>query len=255
MIPQSGPTDPTCAFDEERAFPVHYDRLTIVMPVYNERATLRTALDRVLAVEMPLPTEVLVVDDGSTDGCLETIKDLVEEGSVRLVRQPVNQGKGAALQRGFAEAEGDLLTVLDADLEYDPADFPSLMKPILEGETRVVYGARSYGGHAAYSFWFVLGNKMLATVASMLFNAWLTDIETCLKVAPTTLWRKVAITSKGFGIEAEVTAKFLKLGERIFEVPISYRARGREEGKKIEWTDGLEAVWILIRVRVRRSSW
>lgn len=230
---------------------MNYDRLTVVMPVYNERATLRTALGRLLAVEMPLPTEVLVVDDGSTDGCLDTIADLAESGAVRVVRQPINQGKGAALVRGFAEATGDLLTVLDADLEYDPADFPGLMKPILEGETRVVYGARSYGGHAAYSFWFVLGNKLLALAASMLFDAWLTDIETCLKVAPTALWRQVDIRSKGFGIEAEVTAKFLRMGERIFEGPISYKARGREEGKKIEWTDGLEALWILARIRFR----
>lgn len=226
-----------------------FERLTVVMPCYNERATLRTALDRLLAVEMPLPTEVLVVDDGSTDGCIDTIKDMVEDGRVRLVQQERNQGKGAALQRGFAEADGDLLTILDADLEYDPSDFPELVRLILNGETRVVYGARTYGGHAAYSFWFVLGNKFLAMWASMLFDAWLTDIETCLKVAPTELWRQVNITSSGFGIEAEVTGKLLKMGERIFEHPISYRARGREEGKKIQWTDGLEALWILARIR------
>jgi len=229
-----------------------YDQLTVVMPCYNEAATLRTALDRLLAVRMPIPTEVLVVDDGSTDGCLDTIKDLVADGAIRLVKQPTNQGKGAALQRGFAEAQGDLLTILDADLEYDPADFPSLLEPILNGETRVVYGARSYGGHAAYSFWFVVGNKMLAVAASMLFDAWLTDIETCLKVAPTALWREVDIKSKGFGIEAEVTGKFLKMRERIFESPISYRARGREEGKKIQWTDGVAALWILARIRFSR---
>jgi len=226
-----------------------YRRLTVVMPCFNERATLRKALDRLLSVEMPLPTEVLVVDDGSTDGCIETIKDLVEDGAVRLIQQPTNQGKGAALQRGFAEASGDLLTILDADLEYDPHDLPHLVEPVLQGETRVVYGARSYGGHAAYSFWFVLGNKVVALTASILFDAWLTDVETCLKVAPTELWRKVDIRSKGFGIEAEVTGKFLKMGERIFEGPISYRARGREEGKKIQWIDGLEAIWILARIR------
>jgi len=229
-----------------------FTRLTVIMPCFNERATLRRALDRLLAVDMPLPTEVLVVDDGSTDGCIDTIKDLVEDGAVRLVQQPVNQGKGAALQRGFAEATGDLLTILDADLEYDPQDFPHLIEPILEGETRVVYGARSYGGHAAYSFWFVVGNKLVALTASILFDAWLTDVETCLKVAPTDLWRRVEITSKGFGIEAEVTGKFLKMGERIFEGPISYRARGREEGKKIQWTDGIEALWILLRIRLSR---
>lgn len=225
--------------------------LTIVMPVYNERATLRTALDRLLAVEMPAPTEVLVVDDGSTDGCIATISDLIEAGAVRLVTQNPNQGKGAALRRGIAEAQGNLLTILDADLEYDPADFPALLNPILDGDARVVYGARSYGGHAAYSFWFVLGNKMLALWASFLFDAWLTDIETCLKVAPTRTWREVDLRSNGFGIEAELTGKLLRRGERIFEVPISYRARGREEGKKIQWTDGVAALWILARIRLR----
>lgn len=225
--------------------------LTVVMPVYNERDTLRTALDRLLAVEMPIPTEVLVVDDGSTDGCTDTIADLVEAGRVRLLTQRPNQGKGAALRRGIAEAEGDLLTILDADLEYDPGDFPALLQPILDGDARVVYGARSYGGHAAYSFWFVVGNKMLALWASLLFDAWLTDIETCLKVAPTSTWRSVDLRSDGFGIEAELTGKLLARRERIFEVPISYRARGREEGKKIQWTDGVAALWILARIRLR----
>jgi glycosyltransferase involved in cell wall biosynthesis len=228
--------------------------MTVVMPVYNEKATLRHALERLLAVTMPLHTEVLVVDDGSTDGCLETIADFVEDGRLRLVRQPVNQGKGAALRRGIQEAEGDLLTVLDADLEYDPSDFPALLEPILVEGARVVYGKRSYGGHAAYSFWYVIGNKALAFWASFLYDAWLSDIETCLKVAPTALWRTVQLTSSGFGIEAEVTGKFLRSGERIFEVPISYRARGREEGKKIQWTDGVAALWILLRLRVQRST-
>ncbi|MCU1371712.1 MAG: glycosyl transferase family protein [Ilumatobacteraceae bacterium] len=225
--------------------------LTIVMPVYNERDTLRVALDRLLAVTMPVPTEVLIVDDGSTDGCTDTIADLVESGAVTLYVQNPNQGKGAALRRGIAEATGDLLTILDADLEYDPADFPALLQPILNEEAKVVYGARSYGGHAAYSFWFVIGNKMLALWASLLFDAWLTDIETCLKVAPTAYWRKVDLKSNGFGIEAELTGKLLTMKERIFEVPISYRARGREEGKKIQWTDGVAALWILLRIRLR----
>lgn len=228
--------------------------ITVVMPVYNEKATLRHALERLLAVDMPLDTEVLVVDDGSTDGCLDTIADMVDDGRVRLVRQSPNQGKGAALRRGIQEAEGDLLTVLDADLEYDPGDFPALLQPILEEGARVVYGKRSYGGHAAYSFWYVIGNKALAFWASFLYDAWLSDIETCLKVAPTALWRTVSLTSSGFGIEAEVTGKFLRSGERIFEVPISYRARGREEGKKIQWTDGVAALWILLRLRLQPSA-
>ena len=228
--------------------------ITIVMPVFNERATLRHALERLLAVEMPLETEVLVVDDGSTDGCLDTIEDFVADGAVRLVRQTPNQGKGAALRRGIDEASGDLLTVLDADLEYDPADFPALLEPILVEGARIVYGKRSYGGHAAYSFWYVIGNKALAFWASFLYDAWLSDIETCLKVAPTALWRTVSLRSSGFGIEAEVTGKFLRAGERIFEVPISYRARGREEDKKIQWTDGVAALWILFRLRFGRAT-
>lgn len=227
--------------------------LTIVMPVYNERETLRTALDRLLAVDMPVPTEVLVVDDGSTDRCTETIADLVESGAVRLVVQDPNQGKGKALRRGIHEATGELLTILDADLEYDPADFPSLLEPILEEGARVVYGKRSYGGHSAYSFWYVIGNKALAFWASLLYDAWLSDIETCLKVAPTGLWRTATLRSSGFGIEAEVTGKFLRAGERIFEVPISYRARGRDEGKKIQWTDGVAALWILLRLRLQSA--
>ncbi|HYI62628.1 MAG TPA: glycosyltransferase family 2 protein [Acidimicrobiales bacterium] len=228
-----------------------YQRLTIVMPVYNEAATLRRAVERLLAVDMPLPTELVIVDDGSRDGCTELIADLVDGDRVRLVRQEPNQGKGRALVRGFAEARGDLLTILDADLEYDPADIPLLCAPALRGEARVVYGARSYGGHAAYSFWFVIGNKLVAYWASMLFDAWLTDVETCLKLAPRDTWRELGITSSGFGIEAEVTGKLLARGERIFEVPISYTARGREEGKKIQWTDGVEALWILARIRLR----
>lgn len=228
-----------------------YERLSIVMPVYNEAATLRTAVERLLAVDMPLPTELVVVDDGSSDGCTDLIADLVDGERVRLVRQEPNQGKGRALVRGFAEARGDLLTILDADLEYDPGDIPGLCAPALRGEAKVVYGARSYGGHAAYSFWFVIGNKLVAYWASMLFDAWLTDVETCLKLAPRDMWRELAITSSGFGIEAEVTGKLLARGERIFEVPISYKARGREEGKKIEWTDGVEALWILLKIRLR----
>lgn len=225
--------------------------LTIVMPVYNERATLRTALERLLAVELPVPREVVLVDDGSTDGCIGTVQDLIDaDDTVRCFRQEPNQGKGAALRRGFDEATGELLTILDADLEYDPADFVALLQPILHEDARVVYGTRSFGSNAAYSFWYVMGNKLVAFWASLLYNAWLSDVETCLKLAPTRLWREVAPKASGFGIEAEVTGGLLRRGERIYEVPISYKARSREEGKKITWLDGVDALWILLRIRL-----
>jgi glycosyltransferase involved in cell wall biosynthesis len=224
--------------------------ITVVMPVFNELATLRTSLDRLLAVDFPIERTVMVVDDGSTDGCLDTIEDLVSSGQITLIEQPTNQGKGAALRRGIQEADTDLLTILDADLEYDPADFVPMIQAVLDEDVRVVYGKRSFGGHAAYSFWYVIANKALAFWASFLYDAWLSDIETCLKIAPVDLWRKVGLKSSGFGIEAEVTGKFLKGGERIFEVPITYRARSREEGKKLHWTDGVEAMWILLRIRL-----
>ncbi|HEY5888071.1 MAG TPA: glycosyltransferase family 2 protein [Acidimicrobiales bacterium] len=225
--------------------------LTIVMPVYNEAATLRVALERLLAVDLPVDREVVIVDDGSTDGCMDLIEDLVAaDDTIHTFRQEPNQGKGAALRRGFDEATSDLLTILDADLEYDPADFVDLLQPILHEDARVVYGTRSFGSNAAYSFWYVLGNKLVAFWASLLYNAWLSDVETCLKVAPTELWREVAPKASGFGIEAEVTGGLLRRGERIYEVPISYKARSREEGKKITWLDGVDALWILLRIRL-----
>ena len=226
--------------------------LTIVMPVYNEAATLRIALERLLAVDLPVEREIVIVDDGSTDGCMVLIEDLVAaDDGIRCFRQEPNQGKGAALRRGFAEATGDLLTILDADLEYDPSDFVSLLQPVLHEDARVVYGTRSFGSNAAYSFWYVMGNKLVAFWASLLYNAWLSDVETCLKLAPTELWRDIEFKASGFGIEAVVTGGLLRRGERIYEVPISYKARSREEGKKITWLDGVDALWILLRIRLR----
>jgi dolichol-phosphate hexosyltransferase len=223
--------------------------LSIVMPVYNERATLRTAVERLMKTALPVPYELVVVDDGSTDECTDTIVDLLGD-QVRIIRCEQNRGKGSALRRGFAEAAGEYATVLDADLEYDPADFAELIAPLLAGDARVTYGTRSFGAHTAFSFWFVLGNKALGWWASFLFNTWLSDVETCFKMAPADTWRTLDIRSNGFGIEAEVTGKFLRGGDRIYEVPISYKARTREEGKKLAWVDGVEALWILLRVRL-----
>lgn len=224
--------------------------LTIVVPVYNERATLRSAMKRLLDADLPVALDVLVVDDGSTDGCLATISDLVESGDVRVVSHPRNRGKGAALRTGVDNARGELLGVMDADLEYNPEQYDRLLEPILNGETRVAYGTREFGGHSAFSFWYVIGNRMLAFTASLLFDTWLTDVETCFKLAETSLWREAELRSDGFDIEVEATAKFLRAGQRIYEAPITYRARTRAEGKKLSWRDGVRALWVLARVRV-----
>lgn len=224
--------------------------LTVVIPVFNEAQTLRTSVDRLLKAKLPLPIDVVVVDDGSTDGSVETVSDLVASGSIRVVQHERNGGKGAAVKTGIDLASGDVLTILDADLEYSPDDYALVLQPILDGDARVAYGTRSFSSHTAYSFWYVIGNRALSLWASLLFNTWLTDIETCFKVATTDVWRTIKIRSNGFGIEPEVTGKFLRSGERIFEVPIRYRARSREEGKKLRWTDGVKALWILMRVRL-----
>ena len=224
--------------------------LTVIMPVFNERATLRAAAERMLKTGLQLPVELVVVDDGSTDGSAETIADLVDGERLRVLHHRRNRGKGAAVRTGLEAANGDITTILDADLEYDPGSFTDLLEPLLAGEADVVYGTRSFGAHTAFSFWYVIGNKVLGFWASFLFDTWLSDVETCFKMARTEIWRSLDIRSQGFGVEAEATGKFLRVGHRIYEVPIHYRARTREEGKKLNWVDGVEALWILLRVRV-----
>jgi dolichol-phosphate hexosyltransferase len=226
--------------------------LTLVMPVYNERATLRPAVERLLKTQLSLPVELVVVDDGSEDGSLDKVADLRGE-RVRLIRHRRNGGKGAAIRTGIEAARGDLLGILDADLEYDPADYEGLLRPILEEEAEVVYGTRAFGAHTAFSFWYVVGNKLVNLWASFLYNSWLSDVYTCFKLAPTPLWRSLDLRAPGFGIEAEATGKFLARGHQIYEVPITYRARGRQEGKKIRAADGVKALWVLLRLRARGS--
>ncbi len=226
------------------------ESLTVLIPVLNEVATLRTALERLLKTDLGIRLDVVVIDDGSTDGSVESIEDLVNEGVVRVVSHARNRGKGAALRTGIEAARGDLLTVLDADLEYDPADYRAMIQAIVEDGAEVVYGKRSFGTHSAYSFWYVIGNKAVSFWASFLFNAWLSDLETCLKMSRLDIWRSLELKQNGFGIEAEATGRFLLSGHRIQEVPIRYKARNREEGKKLQWTDGVEAVLILLKIRV-----
>jgi len=224
-------------------------KLSILMPVYNEARTVQAVVKRVLDVDFPCPVEVVIVDDASTDGTAEILSHLDDERLVKL-RHPANRGKGAAIGTAVAAATGQFVVPLDADLEYQPEEIPRLLGPVLRGEAEVVYGSRSFGSHAAYSFWYVMGNKAITTVANVLFNAYIADLETCFKLMPLDLLRSLSITSAGFGMEAEITAKLLARGIRPFEVPITYRARSREAGKKITWRDGVEAVWILTRIRL-----
>ena len=224
-------------------------KLSILMPVYNEARTVQAVVKRVLDVEFPCPVEVVIVDDASTDGTAEILAHLDDQRLVKL-RHRANRGKGAAIATAVAAASGEFLVPLDADLEYLPEEIPQLLEPVLRGEAEVVYGSRGFGSHASYSFWYVMGNKAVTTTANVLFNAYIADLETCFKLMPLELLRSLRITSEGFGMEAEITGKLLARGIRPFEVPITYRARSREAGKKITWRDGVEAVWILARIRL-----
>jgi dolichol-phosphate hexosyltransferase len=226
-------------------------RLSILMPVYNEAKTVQTVVKRVLNVSFPCEIEVVIVDDASTDGTAELIDQLHDERLIKL-RHPANRGKGGAIRTAAAAATGDFMVPLDADLEYQPEELPKLLEPVLSGEAEVVYGSRGFGSHAAYSFWYVMGNKAVTTFANVLFNAYIADLETCFKLMPLDLLRSLNVRSEGFGMEAEITGKLLARGIRPFEVPITYRARSRAAGKKITWRDGVEAVWILARVRLTK---
>ncbi|MEV0136839.1 glycosyltransferase family 2 protein [Dactylosporangium sp. NPDC050688] len=228
-------------------------KLSILMPVYNEEARLADALTQALDVKYTTDIELVVVDDGSRDRTAEILRG-VQDPRVRAIFHERNQGKGAAIRTAVENATGEYLVVLDADLEYDPNDIPRLIQPVLDGHATVVYGNRTFGSHSSFSFWYVMGNKAVTTAANVLFNCYIGDLETCYKLMPVALYRSLNVSSRGFGMEAEVTGKLLRRKVRPYEVPISYRARSREEGKKITWRDGVQALWILLRERARRPG-
>jgi glycosyltransferase involved in cell wall biosynthesis len=225
-------------------------KLSILMPVYNESATLLMAVKRVLDVEYPCEIELIAVDDGSVDRSLALLNSF-DDDRLRIIVHERNRGKGAAIRTASEAATGDYMIICDADLEYRPEEIPMLLAPVIAGDAEVVYGTRTFGSHNAYSYWYVQGNRGVTLAANLLFNCYISDLETCFKLLPTALYRQLDIQAAGFGMEAQVTARLLKSGFRPYEVPISYRARSREEGKKLTWRDGVEALWILGRERVR----
>jgi glycosyltransferase involved in cell wall biosynthesis len=223
-------------------------KLSVLIPVHNEERTLTALLDAVEA--SPEVYELVIVDDGSTDATPEILAARDFRTPTQLIRHPQNRGKGGAIRTAIAAATGDVAVIQDADLEYDPRDFWKLLEPFGQRGVEVVYGTRSFASHSAYSFWFVIGNKAVTLFNNVLFNAYLSDLETCYKLMPLELWRSLDLRCNGFDIEPEITAKLLKRGHRIFEVPISYAARSRAEGKKLTWHDGVKALWTLTRIRV-----
>jgi glycosyltransferase involved in cell wall biosynthesis len=223
--------------------------VSVIMPVYNESATIEEIVPRVLAV--PLRIELIVVDDGSRDGTRELLQELRRRHDFKLILQPANRGKGAAIRRGAQEVTGDLVVIQDADLEYSPEEFPALIELISQGRADVVYGSRFLGRHRVFLFTHYAGNRLLTLMTNMLYNTMLTDMETCYKVMRTDVLRSMTLRSNGFGIEPELTAKIFKRGYRVYEVPITYDGRGYEEGKKITWRDGIVALWVLLKYRFR----
>ena len=227
-------------------------KLSVVVPVYNERNTLVEVLRRMRAVELPdgIEREIIVVDDGSTDGTRDVLKQL-GDSTVRVVLHDVNRGKGAALRTGFSHATGEYVLVQDADLEYDPEDWPKLLHPVLRGKARVVYGSRFTGERRNMLLLHWIGNRFLSMTTNVLYNTTLSDMETCYKLLERDLVDEMHLQSNRFDIEPEITAKVLKRGIRIYEVPISYSGREFDECKKITWRDGFSALWTLIKYRFR----
>ncbi|MFH1747411.1 MAG: glycosyltransferase family 2 protein [Planctomycetota bacterium] len=229
--------------------------LSIVIPVYNEKDTLFTIIRKVLDSPVELEREIVLVDDCSTDGTPDLYPRLPQEfpnANIKLVKHKRNQGKGAALRTGYREATGDIILVQDADLEYDPADYPKLVQPIIDDRADVVYGSRYLTGdaHRVMFYWHTMGNKILTLLSNMFTNLYLTDMETCYKVFKAEVIKSITLKSNRFGVEPEVTAKVARGGWRVFEVGISYAGRSYGEGKKITWRDGLKAIFCIVRYAI-----
>jgi glycosyltransferase involved in cell wall biosynthesis len=220
----------------------------VIVPAYNEELTITRVVERVLGQACVL--QVVVVDDGSTDATWTRAQRFRADPRVTLLRHERNRGKGAAVRTALEEVTAPVVIVQDADLEYDPGQYPQLIQPIVEGETDVVYGVRGFLGHTAYSYWFVVGNRLVTWFTNVLYNCYIQDMETGFKAFRTELMRRLRLRGTRFDIEPDVTARVLRLGYRIYEVPITYHARGRAEGKKLTWRDGMAALWTLLRVRL-----
>jgi glycosyltransferase involved in cell wall biosynthesis len=229
-----------------------YHSLTVIVPLFNERATVAEVIRRMRAVELPLTLQIIAIDDGSSDGS-DKVLGALEDSTVRVIRHKQNQGKGAAVRTGLVEARGDLILIQDGDLEYDPNDWPKLLDPILRGKARVVYGSRFTGERKNMLPLHWVGNRLLSLVTNVLYSSTLSDMETCYKLFDAQVLEGLRIVSNRFEFEPEITAKVLRRGHRIYEVPISYAGREQHEGKKITWRDGFGALTALVKYRFTRE--
>ena len=232
---------------DETADP-RFRRVSVIVPVFNERSTVAEIVRRMRSVELPIEREIVVVDDGSDDGTGAVLTQL-RDSTVRVIAHPQNRGKGAAIRTGLESATGDLVLVQDADLEYDPEDWPRLLAPVLKGRARVVYGSRFTGERRNMLFLHWVGNRFLSLVTNVLYNSTLSDMETCYKLFDRRVLDGIQLQADRFDFEPEFTAKVLRRGIRIYEVPISYAGRELSEGKKITWQDGVTALWTLVKYR------